>query len=145
MDITTNAVSSQTISSAKSKKLEQDMARALQNIETGSDKQLTAKDLKRIEAASQDFEAMFLTEMLKPMFEGINVNPEFGGGKGEEVFNDFLINEYGKMFAKSGGIGIAEKVREHMIRLQTNTANDPVLAPNLAANSAYQKSQRLAH
>lgn len=87
--------------------------------DTGADKD---KNMSRINEAAQDFEAMFLTEMLKPMFEGIEVDPVFGGGKGEEVFRGFMLQEYGKMVAASGGIGLAEHVKAEMIRLQEQAA-----------------------
>lgn len=76
------------------------------------------------EAASADFEAMFLAQMLKPIFESIEVNPIFGGGKGEEVFSGFLIEEYGKSLSKAGGIGIADHVKQEMIRIQEMAAQD---------------------
>lgn len=77
-----------------------------------------AKSAKRIEETSRDFEAMFVSEMMKPMFEGISTEAPFGGGKGEEVFRGFLLQEYGKMVAQTGGIGIADQVQQQMIRLQ---------------------------
>jgi flagellar protein FlgJ len=79
---------------------------------------LDAKTLDRINVASKDFEANFLNEMMKPMFEGIQVDETFGGGKGEEVFRDFLVQEYSKKMADRGGIGIATAVRDQMIKMQ---------------------------
>lgn len=75
-------------------------------------------DTKKIDEAAQDFEAMFVSEMVKPMFEGLDPDPMFGGGKGEEIFKDMLIQEYGKKIAAAGGIGIAEHVKAEMIRMQ---------------------------
>ena len=73
---------------------------------------------KAIEEAAQDFEAVFMAEMLKPMFEQIKPNGMFGGGKGEEVFQGMMVQEYGKIMAERGGIGIAEQVKEEMLRIQ---------------------------
>lgn len=83
-------------------------------------KALEAKtpNLKKIETAALDFEASFVTEMLKPMFEGIKADPMFGGGKGEEIFNGLMVDQYGKMVAERGGIGIADKVKSELLRLQ---------------------------
>ena len=50
---------------------------------------VTSKDLKRAEQAAEDFEAVFIGEMLKPMFSMIEVNENFGGGKGEEIFSRY--------------------------------------------------------
>jgi len=82
-------------------------------------KPLSAAELKKIDEAAQDFEAVYLTEMLRPMFEEINQpNSLFGGGKGEEVFNGMMLEEYGKIMAESGGIGMADHVKAEMIRIQ---------------------------
>jgi Rod binding domain-containing protein len=71
-----------------------------------------------VDKASQDFEGMFMTQMLQPMFEGLDVDPIFGGGNGEQVMRSFLIQEYGKIIAKSGHIGIASAVKKEMIEAQ---------------------------
>ena len=68
--------------------------------------------------AARDFEAMFATQMLSPMWEGVEVNEVTGGGHGEEVFRSMLLQEYGKAIAASGGLGIAANVKEEMLRLQ---------------------------
>ena len=75
-------------------------------------------DMEHIEETAQEFEAMFLTEMLRPMFEQVKPDPMFGGGKGEEVFQGLMLEEYGKQMAESGGIGLAEHVKAEMIRIQ---------------------------
>ncbi len=83
---------------------------------------LDAKTLRRIDESANDFEASFLSEMIKPMFEGIEVDEMFGGGRGEEVFRNMMVQEYGKKMAHSGGIGIAAFVRNEMIRQQEGLA-----------------------
>lgn len=79
-------------------------------------------DMAKIDAAAQEFEAMFVTEMLKPMFEELEPDPFFGGGKGEEIFQGMMLQEYGKIVAERGGIGIAGHVKAEMIRLQEEKA-----------------------
>lgn len=80
---------------------------------------LGANKLQAIDKASKEFEGMFISEMLNHMFEGIEVDPEFGGGHGEEMFRSMLVQEYGKQIAQGPGIGIASKVKEAMIAMQT--------------------------
>jgi peptidoglycan hydrolase FlgJ len=75
-------------------------------------------DMARIDAVAQEFEAVFLSEMLKPMFAGIETKPPFGGGHGGEVFRGLLLTEYGKAIAARGGVGIADAVRAEIIRMQ---------------------------
>jgi len=62
-------------------------------------------------AAAEAFEAAFLAEMLK--YTGINSQPDgFGGGEGEDAFSSFLTEEYARLMAARGGIGLAEQVFE---------------------------------
>ena len=90
-----------------------------------------------IDKTSQDFEAMFATQMLQPMFEGIPVNPTFGGGHGEEVMRSFMLQEYGKMLAKGGRLGIAAQVKSEMIRAQEGAAARASSSTAQAAQNAY--------
>lgn len=76
------------------------------------------KDDAKIAQAAKDFEAMFITEMMKPMFEGIEPDPFFGGGKGEEIFQGFMLEEYGKLMAETGQLGIADAVKAEMLKMQ---------------------------
>ncbi len=83
---------------------------------------------QNVEQAAKDFEALFVTEMMKPMFEGIKTDGAFGGGKTEEVFRGLMLQEYGKMVAETGQLGIAQAVKTEMIKMQeavngTNTTN----------------------
>ena len=40
------------------------------------------------------------------------------GGHGEEVFRSMLLQEYGKTIAQSGSLGIANHVKQEMLKLQ---------------------------
>jgi Rod binding domain-containing protein len=42
----------------------------------------------------------------------------FGAGNGENVYRSLLSQEYAKVAAKSGGVGIADAVQREIIRLQ---------------------------
>ena len=80
------------------------------------------KNLEQIEQVAQEFEAVFVAEMLKPMFEGTQAPAPFNGGKGEEIFQGLLINEYGKMIAGTGSIGIADSIKAQLIKTQAENA-----------------------
>ncbi len=91
-------------------------------------------DMQRIEETAQDFEAMFLSEMLRPMFEAVKVDETFGGGKGEEMFRGFIRDEYAKTMSSVQSIGIADQVKEQLIEMQTRVDN-PGLARNMHGTS----------
>ena len=76
------------------------------------------KTRAQAKVVAQQFEHMFLSEMLGPMFAGISANKEFGGGPGEEAFRPMLIDHYAEAMSKSGGIGIADAVLKEILRMQ---------------------------
>lgn len=91
---------------------------AAQNRKTENIKHVSAEK-SHIRKTAEDFEAMFLSQMLSYMYTDIDPNnPMGGGGKGEEVFRSLMINEYGKLMVKAGGLGIADSVESEMIRMQ---------------------------
>lgn len=67
---------------------------------------------------AEDFEAFFLSQMLQPMFANIEVAEPFGGGMAEKMWKSLQVEEYGKAFARAGGIGIADAVVKEMLRMQ---------------------------
>ncbi len=76
-------------------------------------------DLTKVEETAREFEAVFISEMMKPMFEGLETDGMFGGGKGEEVFRSLMLQEYGKMISQTGSIGIASQVKSALIQMQS--------------------------
>ena len=100
-------------------------AKALNEIKPGNLEKTTKNGSTQaeIDAAAQDFEAVFIAEMLKPMFEGTTPEAPFGGGKGEEVFQSFLLQEYGKIVAQTGSIGVADHVRTELLNIQEKANN----------------------
>lgn len=83
-----------------------------------------AKNAERIKETAREFEAVFMAEMIKPMFEGLEVEAPFGGGKGEEIFRGMLLTEFGKEIATRDVTGIQTQVMNKMIELQAErTAN----------------------
>lgn len=68
--------------------------------------------------AAQDFEAFFLSRMCESMFEGVSTEGIFGGGHAEKVYRSLLLNEYGKIMAQNGGIGVADYVMDAIIQMQ---------------------------
>ena len=68
--------------------------------------------------AAEDFEAVFVAQMIQPMFEGIKTDGPFGGGNGEDVFRGLLIQEVGKQVSKAGGIGLSDSIYGQMLKMQ---------------------------
>lgn len=82
---------------------------------------LKSQSPEKIREAAEDFEAMFLSEMFNHMFSGLDVDPMFGGGHGEEMFRSMMVQEYGKIMARShNGIGLADHIQKAMLDIQQN-------------------------
>ena len=75
-----------------------------------------------IEAASRDFEAMFLAQMLQPMFADLPTDGPFGGGQGEAAFRDLLVTEYAREMSKHTRLGIAEAMTRTLLAAQEGAA-----------------------
>lgn len=72
--------------------------------------------------AAEEFESVFLAQMLAPMFDGLSTDGLGGGGMGEEIFRPMLIERYAEAITRAGGVGIAESVMREMMRLQEMSA-----------------------
>jgi len=68
--------------------------------------------------AAQDFESFFLSQTFEQMFSGIGSDTLFGGGNGESIYRSLLIQEYSKIAAKNGGVGIAGAVQREILQSQ---------------------------
>lgn len=79
----------------------------------------------RIKQAAQDFESVYIAQMLAPMFNTVEVDPEFGGGNAEETWRGLMVEEMGKQIARSGGLGLAPAVEREMLRLQEVADGNP--------------------
>ncbi|MCL6609243.1 MAG: chemotaxis protein chel [Geminicoccaceae bacterium] len=64
--------------------------------------------------AAVEFEAVFLSQMLRGMSGGLGADGPFG----KEPFGSLLIDEYARLIARSGGVGIASAVQRELLRLQ---------------------------
>lgn len=80
--------------------------------------------------AAEEFESVFLSEMLAPMFEGLQTDGLGGGGMGEEIFRPMLIERYAEAISNAGGVGIADSIVRELVRLQTSAP----LLPNEEAD-----------
>lgn len=90
----------------------------MQHSEIKSPANMQTKDMKRMQEVAREFEAVFVSEMMKPMFEGIETDEMFGGGKGEEVFRGMMIQEYGKTVSHKDVTGIQTQVLHKLIEMQ---------------------------
>jgi flagellar protein FlgJ len=68
--------------------------------------------------AAQNFESFFLSQSFETMFQGLGTDNLFGGGEGENIYRSVLLQQYAKVAAKNGGVGIADAVQREILRAQ---------------------------
>ena len=67
---------------------------------------------------AEEFEAMFISQMLAPMFEALETDGLTGGGEAERAFRPMLVEQYANEMAAQGGIGLADQVYSEILRMQ---------------------------
>jgi Rod binding domain-containing protein len=72
----------------------------------------------RMRETAEAFEASFLSQMLKPMFEGLSTEAPFGGGEAEGAWRGFLVEAMAKQTVRAGGVGLADQVVAQMLKMQ---------------------------
>lgn len=77
----------------------------------------------RARASAEEFEAMYLSTMFKQMFAGLETNGPFFGGSAEQTWREMLVDQYGGMTAKAGGVGIADAVYREMLKIQEGASS----------------------
>jgi flagellar protein FlgJ len=68
--------------------------------------------------AAQDFESVFLGQMVSQMYTGLDAQGPFGGGFAEETYRSLLYQELGRQMSAGGGVGIADAVYAEMVKMQ---------------------------
>ena len=76
----------------------------------------------KMRETAEAFEASFLSQMLKPMFEGLDTEGMFGGGEAEATWRSFLVDAIARQTVKAGGVGLADDVMAEMMKLQETGA-----------------------
>lgn len=106
---------------------------------------VSAKTIKKFDEAGHNFESMFMSQMMQFMWTDTEVNSDFGGGRGEEVWRGMLINEFGDIAGKTGGLGLADTVKTEMLRMQAehNKAMQQASAPQEHVQEAAQNTVTL--
>lgn len=73
---------------------------------------------KEIDSVAEDFEALFLTQMLEQMFGPALGEELFGGKETAQIYKGIMMEQYGKQLTESGGIGVASYVKAELLKLQ---------------------------
>lgn len=59
---------------------------------------------------SQEFEAIFIKQMLNTMRKTVNKSGLLDGGQAEEIFEDMLYDNYAQSMAETANFGLADSI-----------------------------------
>ena len=77
----------------------------------------TANEAKA-DAASKEYESIFISQFLGSMFSGVQADSLTGGGQGEEMFRSLMVDQYAKGIEQQGGFGIAAQMKTELLKHQ---------------------------
>lgn len=80
--------------------------------------QRPAVNIEKVRETAKAFEASFLAQMLRPMFEGLSTEAPFGGGNAEATWRGFMIDAMAKQTVQAGGIGLSDRIMSEMLKMQ---------------------------
>ena len=67
--------------------------------------------------AAEEFEGVFLAQVLRGLTQGLTGPGLLGNGE-DDPFAAMLQDEYGKLISRSGGVGVADAVLREMLKGQ---------------------------
>jgi flagellar protein FlgJ len=73
--------------------------------------------LRRLRETAQDFEALFVAQMLATMTQGLGHGLSGEGGQ-SDIYQDMFNQEVGKLISRAGGIGVADAILREMLKMQ---------------------------
>lgn len=72
----------------------------------------------KVRELAEEFESVFLKDMLEEMFAGVADGDPFGNTEGADAWRSIQVEEFGRAISRAGGIGIADYVQRELIALQ---------------------------
>ncbi|WP_316860048.1 rod-binding protein [uncultured Cohaesibacter sp.] len=88
------------------------------SITQGNGIQSNLSNEEQARQAAQEFEGVFISQMLSNMFEGVGETGLTGGSYASSTYQSLLTETYADEITKSGGIGIADSVMRELLSLQ---------------------------
>jgi flagellar protein FlgJ len=78
-------------------------------------------NLERLRGVAQEFEAVFLAQVLAQINQGLGSGPDTRETVDQGMFHDMFNDELAKLISRSGGVGVADAVLKEMLKVQEVT------------------------
>lgn len=73
-------------------------------------------DKEALKKSCEDFESVFVNQMMKSMRNTVQKTGFISGGRGEEIFQSMLDEEYASQISKSGKMGLSDMLFRELSR-----------------------------
>ena len=73
-------------------------------------------EMAKLKQACQDFEAIFIKQMLDSMKKTVNKSELTKKNMGEDIFEDMLYDEYAKKMSSTAGLGVGDMMFQQLSR-----------------------------
>lgn len=83
---------------------------------------------RELKAACEQFEAVFIKQMLSAMRRSVEKSGLLEGGMAEDIFEDWLYDEYAQKMAQTGNFGLAESIFKQLKTLPLSGKGNPLQA-----------------
>ncbi|NLT94385.1 MAG: flagellar biosynthesis protein FlgJ [Clostridia bacterium] len=111
-----NTINNLTLAAGKVKNSEGKFSEILNKVEKGKD------DAAKLMEACQQFESIFIHQMISQMRATIPEGGLLEKSTGEEIFQDMLDQQYAENISKAGGIGLAKILYDQLAPRINNKA-----------------------
>lgn len=95
-----------------------------------------ASELAKVKKVAEDFESVFLEQMLKSMRSSVQKSGLIDGGNAEQIYVGMLDSEYAKSMAHQRTSGIADMIERQLLEsmgVKTADLNNPTKHRGLSA------------
>ena len=72
----------------------------------------------KIDKAAQDFEGMFISQMMNIMFQGVGSDPILGGGSAGKIYQSMMVDQYSKLVSERNVLGISDEIKSSLLKMQ---------------------------
>ncbi|MFZ5943904.1 MAG: rod-binding protein [Bacillota bacterium] len=95
----------------------------------------SSQDKEKLINACQEFESLFIHQMISQMRAAIPEGGLLPKSQGEKIFEDMLDEQYALKMSKSGGIGLAKILYEDLSKNLASTNDDEPSTADIPDNS----------
>lgn len=99
-------------------------------------------DREKLKKACTDFEALFMTRILRAMRQTVPPGGFLGNSPGKEIYQGLMDQELAKSMSRRGGIGLGEMLYRQVIQREEKSQSVPREGPPGVKPEAQEQEDR---